>query len=140
MSTLLSAVCDELYPQGPLIRNELINRRVLSSQGAAARRNLIEAMLKRGEQRQLGIVGFPPERSMYESILRAGGLHRSAGDRWVFVPPPADDPLRLRPAWEVIEAYLFAQPPQPRPVEVLFEQLRQLWFLYEATEQMRDTR
>lgn len=124
LSALLSIVGDELYPQGPLIRNELINRRGLSSQGAAARRNLIEAMLKRGDQPRLGIEGFPPERSMYESVLRAGGLHREAGGRWVFVPPPADDPLRLRPAWEVIEATLFAQPPEPRPVATLFAQLR----------------
>ena len=124
LSTLLSAVADELYPQGPRVWNELINRRVLSSQGAAARRNLIEAMLKQGDQPQLGIEGYPPERSMYESVLRAGGLHRPAGSRWVFAPPPADDPLRLRPAWTAIEEYLFAQPPEPRSVAALFEQLR----------------
>ncbi len=124
LSTLLSAVCDELYPQGPLIRNELINRRGLSSQGAAARRNLIEAMLHHADRPRLDIEGFPPERSMYESVLRAGGLHRQAGGRWVFVPPPADDPLRLRPAWEAIETTLFAQPPEPRPVAALFDQLR----------------
>ncbi len=111
LSMLLSAVADELYPDGPRLWNELINRRVLSSQGAAARRNLIEGMIRRGERLRLGIEGFPPERSMYESVLRAGGLHRpGVGDGWVFVPPPADDPLGLRPAWDAIERYIFAEP------------------------------
>lgn len=76
LSMLLSAVADELYPDAPRLWNELINRRALSSQGAAARRNLIEGMIRRGDRERLGIDGFPPERSMYESVLRAGGLHR----------------------------------------------------------------
>jgi hypothetical protein len=46
LSHLLSEICDTLYDQSPKTWNEIVNRRVLSSQGAAARRNLIEAMLK----------------------------------------------------------------------------------------------
>lgn len=125
LSALLSVVADELYPDGPRLWNELINRRALSSQGAAARRNLIEGMIRRGDRERLDIEGFPPERSMYESVLRAGGLHRPGlGDRWVFVSPAGDDPLHLRPAWEAIERYVFAEPPEPRSVEALYEQLR----------------
>ena len=45
LSHLLSEICDTLYSQSPKIWNEIVNRRLLSSQGAAARRNLIEAML-----------------------------------------------------------------------------------------------
>jgi len=47
LTHLLSYICDELYPHAPRLWNELINRRVLSSQGAAARRTLIEGILTR---------------------------------------------------------------------------------------------
>ncbi|MFN3982355.1 MAG: hypothetical protein ACK4SA_18420, partial [Caldilinea sp.] len=121
LSYLLSAVSDELYTATPIIRNELINRRQLTSQAAAARRNLIEAMLLHGNQERLGIEGFPPERSMYESLLRASGLHRqmSSGD-WAFAPPTDADPLRLHPVWERLSAAVFAMPPTLQPVSDLF--------------------
>jgi len=98
LSHLLSKLCDELYPDSPRVWNELINRRSLSSQAAAARRNLLEAMLTHAGQETLGITGFPPERSMYETMLKKSGLLRMEGGAWTFGDPPADDPLHLYPA------------------------------------------
>jgi hypothetical protein len=69
ISQLLSDVFDRVFHQSPCIRNELIVRRTLSAAVAAARRNLIEAMLQRADQPTLGIEKFPPERSIYESVL-----------------------------------------------------------------------
>jgi hypothetical protein len=124
LSHLLSVVCDELYPDSPRLWNELINRRYLTSQGAAARRNLIEAMLSRSAQPELGIAGYPPERSMYESLLRASGLHHPVGPAyWEFSAPPENDPLSLQSAWQAIGDFIFAMPPEPRGVQALFELL-----------------
>jgi hypothetical protein len=69
ISQLLSDVFDRVFGKSPRIRNELIVRRTLSSAAAMARQNLIEAMLQRADQPTLGIEGFPPERSIYESVL-----------------------------------------------------------------------
>ena len=66
----LSTACDEAYPDGPRLRNELLNRRVLSSAAAAARRELINRMCAASDQPRLGIVGAPPEWSMYASLNR----------------------------------------------------------------------
>jgi hypothetical protein len=124
LSYLLSAVCDRLYAGSPRVWNELINRRKLTSQGAAARRNLIEAMLANSNEQLLGIEGFPPERSMYESLLEASGLHRPAGPKgWAFMAPPNDDPLGLVPSWSAIGEFIFAPPPEPRSVQDLFDLL-----------------
>jgi len=124
LSHVLSTICDALYPGTPRLWNELINRRTLSSQGAAARRNLIEAMLTRADQPALGIEGYPPERSMYESLLSAGGLHHAVGPAyWEFSEPPENDPLRLRAVWQAIAGYVFDQPPEPRSVQALFDLL-----------------
>jgi hypothetical protein len=55
----LSDSCDRVYNQGLILDNELINRRELTSQGAKARRELIEAMLERGDCERLGLEGIP---------------------------------------------------------------------------------
>jgi hypothetical protein len=75
LQALLSDACDQTYPHTPPLRNELINRRQLSSTAAAARRNLIEGMIERRGLPGLGIEGFPPERSMYTSVLESTGIH-----------------------------------------------------------------
>lgn len=124
LSHLLSSISDALYSGTPQLRNELINRRVLSSQGAAARRNLIEAMWLHGSKPQLGISGYPPERSMYESVLVSSGLHRPLQDgKMGFNPPPDDDPLNLRPVWMAMVEWVFAAEPQQRSVADLFTKL-----------------
>ena len=81
---VLSGLCDERYSDAPPIRNELLNRRSLSTSAARARRNLIEAMILRGDAAQLGFEGNPPEVSMYRSLLEAHGLHRRRAGAWGF--------------------------------------------------------
>jgi hypothetical protein len=51
----LSEVCDRAYPKTPILWNELINRRQLTSQGAKARRELLEAMIECSDQEKLGL-------------------------------------------------------------------------------------
>lgn len=124
ISQILSNICDTRYGSSPIIRNELINRRMMSSQSAAARRNLIEAMLTRANLPQLGIEGYPPEHSMYESLLGRGGLHRQVEPgKWDIVRPENNDPLHLQDAWQAMEDFIFTPPPQPRPVIDLYRLL-----------------
>ncbi|MBA3530919.1 MAG: hypothetical protein H0T73_03205, partial [Ardenticatenales bacterium] len=124
ITALLSAVADQIYPESPRIWNEILNRRVLTSQGAAARRNLLERMLEHGSKTTLGISGFPPERSMYESLLREGELHcQSEAGQWYFAAPSAADPLHLLPAWQALAGAIFDKSPEPRSVKELFDLL-----------------
>lgn len=123
LTHLLSNVCDGLYHSTPRLWNELINRRALSSQGAAARRNLLERIIEHSDKEKLGIEGFPPERSMYASVLAAGGLHRNIENQWKLQSPPPEDPLKLQPAWEEITEFIFKSPPEPRSVKELSDRL-----------------
>jgi hypothetical protein len=121
---LLSEAADATYPETPRVWNELIVRRQLSSAAAKARRNLVEALLDHAGEEHLGLVGYPPERAIYESVLRAGGLHRrDEAGAWRIAPPPPDDPLRLRPAWEAMERFLAAETPEPQPLTALYAEL-----------------
>lgn len=121
VDALLSEAADTTYNQTPRVWNELIVRRQLSGAAAKARRNLVEAMLEHASEEGLAFVGYPPERAIYESVLRKGGLHRQdeAGE-WRISPPPPDDPLHLRPAWNAIEQFLSADVPEPQTLIALF--------------------
>jgi hypothetical protein len=120
---LVSKVCEELYPNTPVLRNELVNRRILSSSAAAARRNLIEAMIERQTMPLLGIEGTPAERSIYDCLLKRPGLHREEGGAWQFVPPPRRKG-GIRAVWNSIDNFLSNCERERKSVSVLFETLR----------------
>lgn len=124
----LSLMADRTFPDAPILRNELVNRRSLSSSAAAARRALIEAMLLHTHESRLGLKGFPPELSMYECLLRATGLHRpgnsgASGADWEFGAPPASDPAHLGAVWREMERTVFGGSPEPCPLPQLWSTL-----------------
>ena len=124
VSHLLSNVCDTIYAKTPRIRNELIVRRTLSSAAAAARRNLIEHMLCHTSENVLGIEGYPPERSMYESVLKATGLHtRDGAGQWKFSAPSKDSEGNLYPSWQRLYDLVFATQPEPQSLDGIFRSL-----------------
>ena len=127
-SAFLSAMADATFWATPILRNELLNRRALSSAGASARRALLTAMLERPEQERLGFSGFPPERSMVACALQATGLHVKGENGWRFQAPPPDHPARLRFAWDEMTRLIFASPPREIAVGELANALRRAPF------------
>jgi hypothetical protein len=124
VSQLLSRVCDRVFSKSSRIRNELIVRRNLSSAAVAARRNLIEAMLLRSDQVCLGIEGFPPERSIYESVLGVTQIHRQQADgTWEFIAPTRSPKHNLLPCWKYLNELIFDRQPEPIPLDELFANL-----------------
>jgi hypothetical protein len=105
LSTLLSDLCDEAYPDSPVIRNEMIARRELTSQAARARRELMSAMVSRSDVERCGIEGFGPERAMYEAVLARTGIHRERSGVLSFGSPSSsstDKDLNFLPVWKRI--------------------------------------
>jgi hypothetical protein len=125
LSSLLSDVCDRLYHNSPVLRNELVNRWELSSASAAGRRNLIQAMLTSAREEQLGIQGYPPERSMYETLLHASRVHVPGALAWQFTEPPTDDPNWMRPVWQRMYTRIFTNLPERVNVSDLMQELAQ---------------
>jgi hypothetical protein len=76
LSAYASIACDRAFSASPHVRNEMLGRTELSSQGAKARRELLTAMLTRSGERYLGITKYPAERAMYSGALAYMGLHR----------------------------------------------------------------
>lgn len=76
VTAALSEVCDRAYADSPPVANEMLNRHELTSQGAKARRLLIEGLLTSIDRERFGIEGFPPERAMYDAVFAVTGIHR----------------------------------------------------------------
>lgn len=122
-ASLLSDACDATFPYAPIVKNELINRRNLSSAAAAARRNLIEAMISSSEKQRLGITGYPPQRSIYESLLLHSGIHRNTEmGKWIFDKPNNSDP-GLQKAWDHLLEAVDSNSLEPKSVAELFTEL-----------------
>jgi len=120
----LSNILEHVYRDAPLIRNELINRDKLSSAAAAGRNKLLEAMLERADQKDMGIEKYPPEKSIYRSLLLASGLHRERNDTWDFsVPFPRNDRSRILPVWRSMDTFFSGSEREALPVAELFSKL-----------------
>ncbi|MCQ3806929.1 MAG: hypothetical protein KTV16_06550 [Acidimicrobiia bacterium] len=103
-SAALSEAADRSYRSTPVIGNEMLNRTSLTTQGSKARRILLEAMIERGSQTDLGLEGYGPEMSIYKAFLEHTGLHRRGrrGQGRTFCAP--SDPSLL-PGWCVLESH-----------------------------------
>ncbi len=80
-NVLISKVCNDVYSETPVMNNELFNRHKLSSQIATARNYLIRALLNNNTEKDLGFADdkFPPEKTIYFSLLKDTGLHNENG-------------------------------------------------------------
>jgi len=126
----LSDLCDRIYHKGMILENELINRRELTGQGTKARRELITAMIEKGDRPRLDLEGYGPEVAMYASVLQATGIHQLLsqeeafeGERWGFVPPFQDSGLIT--IWQAIETFCTTAKDQVRSLDQLYRELEQ---------------
>ena len=101
-SAALSEAADIAYSLTPRVRNEMLNRTELTSQGAKARGLLLAAMIEHGTDTDLGMDGYGPEVAMYRAFLKRTGLHGAdkRNDSMAF-QKPADE--SLQPAWRTLQ-------------------------------------
>ncbi|MBB1249146.1 ATP-binding protein [Rhizobium sp. G21] len=103
LSVVASVVSNAAFYDAPVIQSELLNRDRPSSSAMAGLRALMHAMVQRTTEADLGITGFPAERGLYLTILRALSLHRQdASGAWRFHDPNDDTAGKsLHSAWKV---------------------------------------
>ncbi|MEU9890131.1 ATP-binding protein [Sphaerisporangium sp. NPDC051011] len=111
LAGVVSLVCESVYDHTPHVRNEMLGRHQLTSQGAKARRELLLAMVAHPGEEFLGIEGYGPERAMYSGALAYMGLHgpyTSTSEtelvQFGFIQPSSEDPLA--PAWDALNESL----------------------------------
>ena len=101
-SAALSEAADIAYPDTPRVRNEMLNRTELTSQGAKARGVLLSAMIEQGAESDLGMQGYGPEVAMYRAFLRRTRLHGpdKRNEAMAFQEPTDKS---LQPAWKTLQ-------------------------------------
>jgi hypothetical protein len=125
LQEFLSDVCDTVFPKTPFLVNELINRRSLSGAATSARRALFEVMLTNQSKPQLGIEGFPPQLSMYFSVLQETTIHRKEKGKFGFFPPSKKAEIGIRAVWQRIEELLEETEDKRRTIAELFQVLQE---------------
>ena len=117
------------YMQTPKIKSELINRDKISASAHVGRKKLLQALLSNVNQYNLGFPEkkYPPEKSIYLSILLQSGLHKEQeiGDTYHLTKPHPDyDPCNMLPWWEAVTAYLHAHEGEQVSLLSLYERLK----------------
>lgn len=123
----VSRICGIVFNQSPKLRNELLNRRKLSSAAAAARMRLIERVFDNATEDFLGMDASkkPPEMSMYLSALRQTNLHTKGRQGTRIAIPTADkDTCNLIPLFDRMREVLSQKEGSRVFVADLFAELR----------------
>jgi len=73
----LSLICEQVYYNTPIYKNELVNKTKVSTQVSTARKKLLSRLLINVNQDDLGFTNseFPPEKSIYLTLLKNTKLH-----------------------------------------------------------------
>ena len=116
-NAMLSAVCKDIYPLTPIISNELINRHKLSGSISAARVKYLQALTADADKEDLGWEKgkFPPEKTIYYTLLKTTGLHRGGQ----FADAPTSEGIKS--LWKACEDFLHSTQDKPRKVSELIK-------------------
>lgn len=104
LQNALSQAFEAIYPNTPIIKNELINRDKPSSQATGARNRLVSLLLINGDKEDLGIEisKFPPEKAIYRALFKETGIHGFHHESWQFQAPLPNDKYNFYPVWQKI--------------------------------------
>lgn len=122
LNARLSDLCDGVYNAGLTLWNEQINRQELTSQGARARSQVIAAMIENSGLENLGLQGFGPEVSIYDSALRCTGIHRDVDGEFGLYPPTD---RRIKAVWSAIEDFCLGAKDVPHSLAEIYDKLSQ---------------
>ncbi|WP_264529246.1 hypothetical protein [Flavobacterium sp. N502540] len=124
LNSLLSEICDREFNRTPKIKNELFNRENLSPQINTARKFLMRKVLEFENDHLLGFEAskFPPEKSIYLSLLKHTGIHRlDTNGIYSYQAPKIESFL---PLWEECVDFLSSAKSSKRNLFELYEVLK----------------
>lgn len=116
---LISSVCNEIYYETPTMNNELFNRHKLSGSISSARKSYLEHLINDNADENFGFPNnkFPPEKSIYFSLLRNTGLHQNGK----FAEMPENDDIIS--IWNASEDFLKSTENKSRKISELIKKL-----------------
>ena len=119
LSIVASILADAAYKDAPVLKSELLQRDKPSSNAVAALRELMHAMVLKGDQEDLGFSGYPAAMGLYLTILEPFGLHRKDenGTFGFYAPGGSDAGKSLGAVWRELE----------KPTEFILSDVYKVW-------------
>lgn len=94
LNLFASKLADNIFNKTPIIRSELINRNKLSPSISKARKELLYRIFNNLDEENLGFNKFPPERGLYDILLKSNNLHCiDKNNNWNILSPNKDNSL-----------------------------------------------
>lgn len=114
---LLSRVCNEMYSKTPVMNNELFNKHKLSGTITAARKSYLTYLIEHYSENWMGLPEdkFPPEKTIYSSLLLNTGLHQNGE----FADAPSNE--GFMPLWDACEEFLKSSENKARKISELIK-------------------
>ena len=122
---LLEKVCNDVYGETPIVRCEMLNKEKVGASISKARLTLLKAMLSSGDKKDLELGDkFPPEKTIYNIILKQNGIHRQKdGDAAFGLYAPTNN--QVLPLWRACESFLESTKEKKRKLTDLVKVLQE---------------
>ena len=124
LNSVISKAAMQAYPDTPVSLNEMINKEEVSSPIRTARKALIKDILSNVGLENLGYPKdkYPPQKTMYRSLLLDTGMHSKSAENW-YLRPPTD--TSWKPLWEVSMSFFEEAKLQKKPVSELYSVIKE---------------
>lgn len=122
LNCMISSIAEEVYEKAPSFKNELINRTKVSTAISTARNELFKRVVNYSAEKNLGFdENYPPEKTIYLTLLKEQGIHRQADGGYTWGSPHKKSPfLKI---WEAADEFLKESCSERKPVSELFDRL-----------------
>lgn len=128
LNQLVSDVFTEVYCNTPIVKCEMLNKDKISASISTARRKLLLLMLENSTEEDLGFDKdkFPPEKTIYNILLKETGMHKKGADgEYGFGKPDTKD---VKPLWDVCMDFLNESQEKGKNLTELVDTLRKAPF------------
>lgn len=127
LNQTLSIICEKVYSKSPVFKNEMVNKEVLSTPILTARKQLIKALINFGEKENIGFNPnlFPPERTIYLTLIKKTGMHVKGQNTWRY-QDPTDESFKY--LWGKTMDILCESDETRKPISNFYEILKEIPF------------
>lgn len=122
LNNYLSHIASVIYDQAPCFLNEMVNKTKLSTPISTARKNLTKNIIEHANLMDLGYEShlFPPDKTIYLSLLKAKGFHRLVDEQWTLTYPTDES---FQGVWNCYLAFLDNAKHAKRSLQDLVDEL-----------------
>jgi len=122
LNNYLSYISLTVYSKTPHFLNEMVNKTKLSTPISSARRNLTRNLIENVDVEDIGYENhlFPPDKTIYLSLLKDKGFHRFIEDKWELTCPKDES---FQGVWNCYLTFLDSSKHAKRSLQELVDEL-----------------